>query len=146
MVSQASGPEKDPFAEADRGNTLFALVELEMLMKQRPNPKVLSYLGYCVAKEKRNVRKGVELCLAAINKESSNPIHYLNLGRIHLLSGDKDKAFSTFRKGLKMGRDKRIMRYLRAMGIRKSPVIASLARDHAINKLLGKIFSRLKLR
>ena len=50
---------------------------------------VESYLGYCIARERGQVREAVRLCQSALNAEPNNPAHYLNLGRVYLLAKDK---------------------------------------------------------
>ena len=40
--------------EARAGSSLIALMELERLVRTSTHPQILAWLGYCLAKEKRN--------------------------------------------------------------------------------------------
>ncbi len=130
----------------EHGNTLMALVHLEEAATLRATPTVNSYLAYCLAKERRQMQQAVQLCLEAIRQEPGNSIHALNLGRIYLLGGNKGRAIQTFRKGLKLGRNQQIIKEIKSLGLRKSPPLSSLDRDHPLNKFLGIAFSKLGFR
>jgi hypothetical protein len=78
--------------------------------------------------------------------EPAQAVHYLNLGRVHLAAGQKAAAIRTLRKGLRFGRSRSIIQELKKLGIRKAPVVASLPRDHPVNKHLGLLFKRLGVR
>ncbi|MEF9426925.1 MAG: tetratricopeptide repeat protein [Candidatus Mariimomonas ferrooxydans] len=72
---------------------------------------------------------------------------YLNLGRVYLRAGLKDRAVEVFREGLKIdNKNTEIIEELKALGLRKGVVIPSFLRKNVLNKYLGIIFSRLGLR
>ena len=127
----------------EEGNSLTALTCFEKACGLGSNPSYSSYFGFCVARERGQVQRGILLCKAALQKEPENPVHYLNLGRIHLAAGDKLEAIRVFREGLGHGPNREIIGLLDAIGTRKSPVIPSLGRDNPINKFLGKLLSKL---
>lgn len=131
---------------ADRGNTLVALLQLEEAANCSNTPLLNSYLGYCLARERRQFKQGVNLCREALHKEPGNSAHFLNLGRIYLEAGQKAHALKAFRQGLKVGRNPRIVKELERLGSRKPPVIASLARNHPFNYYLGLFLHRFGLR
>ena len=152
-------------AAIDKGDTLRGLMVLESAQTaDRFTPAVSSYLAYCVAKERGHVRRAVTLCQSAIAMEPDNPVHYLNLGRIHLLAADKPKAIATFWRGISRRAEAAmadagnwprtahrrehalIMDELRRLGIRKPPVFKSLRREHPLNKYSGKLLARVGLR
>lgn len=110
------------------------------------SPEMLSLMGYTIASEAGQFRKGIELCLKAISLNPHNSDHYLRLGRIYLLAGKKDLAIKVFRKGLKIRKDRNIMEELKQLGCRQSPPFESLPRDHVVNKVTGKLLNTLKLR
>ncbi|NTW88807.1 MAG: tetratricopeptide repeat protein [Desulfobulbaceae bacterium] len=110
------------------------------------SPEMMSLTGYSLAKEAGQFRKGIELCLKAIALNPHNSVHYLHLGRIYLLAQKKDLAIKTFRKGLKIRKDPKIMEELRLLGARRSPPFDSLPRSHVVNRVTGKILNTLKLR
>ena len=124
---------------AEQGQTLLALMELERLSEQSPSPALWSYLGYCLARERQQYRHGQGLCQQALQQDPSNTLHYLNLGRIYLLTGQKAKAIQIFRHGLKLGSDRRILGELKSLGLRRTPVFSSLQRSHLFNRFAGKL-------
>jgi Flp pilus assembly protein TadD len=132
-------------AAMDRGDTLTALLSLQDAAKVKTTPALCSNLAYCLARERRQIQKGISLCTEALTVEPANPLHYLNLGRIHLLAGKKELAIGTFRQGLKMGKNRQIVAELKALGIRKGPPIPALSRSHPLNRYLGLILHRLGL-
>ena len=128
------------------GNVLAALACLERALKIWDDPGWYSCLGFCIAKERGHVTHGFELCHQAIKHEPENPVHYLYLGKIHLLAGNKIEALETLRQGMSKGSSPDIERLLVAIGTRKPPVLPFLSRDNMVNKYLGIILSRLGLR
>ncbi len=154
---------RNAIAAIDRGDTLQGLIALESSPSLRAIPVVSSYVAYCISKEKGQHRAALSLCQAAMSAEPRNPAHYLNLGRIYLLTGHKKKALETFRKGLSQepASDKHtsaespvararqqalILAELRGLGIRRRAPFPSLPRGHALNRLVGKMLARLHLR
>jgi len=150
-------------AVIDFGDTLQGLIALESARSLHDIPVVRSYLAYCMAKERGQYREAIRLCETSLATEPHNAAHYLNLGRIYLLTSQKGKALATFRRGLSKDaetgtsaaaesaeRQARhqalILGELRKMGIRRRAPIASLPREHPVNKVLGRILTRLQLR
>jgi tetratricopeptide (TPR) repeat protein len=135
--------------QALRNNsTLDALVYIERALKIEPdNQDCLSVFGFCIAKERGQLKEGIRLCENAVRSESKNAENYLNLGRLYQLAGIDQKAIHVFRKGLEIDRNNReIISELQALGLRKNPVISCLSRNNFINKYLGIIFSRIGIR
>lgn len=151
-------------AAIDWGDTLHGLIALESAPSLREIPVVNSYLAYCMAKERGQYREAIRRCEASLKVEPHNPAHYLNLGRVYLLTKQKAKALSTFRKGLSTdavtdkspaaespadGKAKQqalILAELRRLGIRKRPPFPSLPRQHPLNRVVGSLLSKLQLR
>jgi Flp pilus assembly protein TadD len=133
-------------AAMNRGDTLTALLSFQDAAKVKTTPVLCSSLAYCMARERRQIQKGISLCSEAMEVEPANPVHYLNLGQIYLLVDKKDAAIQTFRQGLKMGKSPRIVAELKKLGVRKGPVLPALDRSHPINRYLGLIFHRFGLR
>lgn len=131
---------------AEQGNTVLAMVHLEEAVKCEPSPVAYSYLGYCLAREQGQIHKAMNLCADAIRREPGNSVHYLNLGRIYLAAGQKPRAIQAWRKGLKLGRNPQIQTAIRQLGLRKSPPIAALARQHPVNKYLGLLLAKVGMR
>jgi tetratricopeptide (TPR) repeat protein len=133
-------------AAFDAGETAPALALLERALKEQAHPAWHSYLGYCIAKERGQVRRGIELCREALVVDAENPVHYLNLARIHLVTGKKGEALAVLREGMSVEENGEILALLNRLGTRKPPVLSFLSRDHFLNKILGRILSRLRLR
>lgn len=128
------------------GEFQAALAQLERVLKLEDDPLLHSYLGLCIAKERGQVKKGRELCLASLELEPQNPVHYLNLARVYQVAGDKKQALETLRKGMAAGGSSEIQALLARLGNRKPPPLRFLPRDHFLNKWLGIALSRLHLR
>ena len=129
-----------------KGNSPAALAHFEKAAQLAALPLHLSYLGYCVARERGQMKKGIALCQEALAQEPDQAAHFLNLGRIHLMTGNKLEAIRIFRAGLAHGLNQELVAELDALGTRKPPVIPMLHRNNVINKFLGKLLYRLGLR
>lgn len=132
--------------ELEAGNGPVALSFFEKAAALDVSPKITSFLGLCLAHERGQVQKGQTLCGDAITKEPTNPIHYLNLGKIYLLVSNRTEAIRVFRDGLRATHDERLVTALNDLGTRKPPVLPFLLRDHFLNKYLGKLLNKLGLR
>ena len=128
------------------GNILSALSYFEKASKIEDNPLISSYLAFCTAKERGQVQKAISLCNDAIKDDPENSFHYLNLGKIYLLEKEKEEAVNIFRQGLQYEKNQQIADELNKIGTRKPLIIPFLKRSNVINKYLGIILSRLKLR
>ncbi len=129
-----------------RRNSQAALVHFEKAAQLGAAPLHLSYLGYCIARERGQLKKGIALCQDALTQQPDLADHFLNLGRIHLMAGNKMEAIRIFREGLANGQNHEIIAELDALGTRKTPVIKFMHRNNPINKYLGKLFHWLGLR
>lgn len=144
---QAASREFDRACEClAADNPVAAIGHLEKALKGNDNPEWYSFLGYCIARERGQYRKGMELCRVSIAADIDNPLHYLNLAKIHLLSNNKLEAISVLREGLARGPNEEIETVLKVVGARKPPVLSFLDRDNPINKYLGLLLSKLGLR
>jgi tetratricopeptide (TPR) repeat protein len=128
------------------GNILSALSCFEKASKIEENPLISSYLAFCIAKERGQVQKAISLCNDAIKEDPENSFHYLNLGKIYLLEKKNEEAVNIFRQGLHYEENQHIADELNKIGTRKPLIIPFLKRSNVINKYLGIILSRLKLR
>jgi len=128
------------------GHILSALAYFEKADRIEKDPLTTSYLAFCIAKERGQVKNAVTLCKEAIQKDPENPIHYLNLGKVYLHYGDKEAAISVFREGMKHETHQLIVDELITLGKRKPPTIPFLSRGNPVNKYLGIILNKLKIR
>ena len=125
--------------ECDSGNTLGALIYLEKASRKGKTPLLNSYLAYCLAMEHENYREAIELGIGAVNEQSRNLVLYLNLAKVYILAGQRNNALKVLRQATKRGRDGRILRLIKNLGIRKKPVLPFLQRENLINIFLGKL-------
>lgn len=132
--------------ELDQNNVLGALVCLERALCIRDDPHWYSRLGFCIAKQRGQLTRAFELCRTAIEHDPDNHLHYLYLGKVHLLAGNTYEALQTFRQSKLKGGSPELERVLGQIGIRKTPVISFLSRSNLLNKYLGIIFDRFGLR
>ena len=127
-------------------NRLAALACFDKAFVIGKSPELLSYLSYCIATERGQIYEALKLCNEALSQEPDNPVHYLNLGRIYLHAGKKEEALLTLRKGLSFGENQAIRSILEKIGTRGKPVIPFLSRNSFLNKYIGLLLYRLKLR
>jgi tetratricopeptide (TPR) repeat protein len=132
--------------ELEAGNVLAALARLEAALKLWDNPDWHPCLGYCIAKERGHVTKGLELCQAAVERQPDWPEHYYYLARVLLVAKRKPEAIQALRQGLSHGEHHLIKRLLDELGSRRAPVFPWLHRDNPCNKYLGMLLSRIGLR
>ncbi len=124
----------------------LALSLFEKARIKAKDPLYLSSKALCVAKVRKAFKEAIYLCRDALDIEPANPVHYLHLGRIMLLAGQKRKAIATFREGLKHGGNPEIIAEMEKLGSRKDPVFKFLDRSHPLNKISGLMLSKMGLR
>jgi|MudIll2142460700_1097286.scaffolds.fasta_scaffold121726_2 tetratricopeptide (TPR) repeat protein len=128
------------------GHLYLALVCFEQAIQLERSPLCCSYLAFCLAKARGQFAEAVNLCEEALSKDPGNYVHYLKLGRVHLLAGQREKAINVFRQGLQFDGADEIVRELVSLGTRKQPVIKSLNREHPLNKICGIMMKKLGYR
>lgn len=132
--------------ELDQNNVLAALACLERALGIWDDPLWHSRFAYCIAKQRGHLTKAFQLCRNSLEHDPDNPLHYLYLGKVHLVAGNTHEALLAFRQGMTHGGSPELERMLEGIGTRKAPVIPFLSRDNLLNKYLGIIFSRFGLR
>lgn len=132
--------------ELEGGNVLAALARVEAALKLCDNPDWYPCLGYCIAKERGHVTRGLELCQAAIERQPDRGEHYYYLARVLLVAKRKPEAIQALRQGLSHNEHRLIKQLLDELGTRKKPVLPWLHRDNPINKYLGLFLKRIGLR
>jgi tetratricopeptide (TPR) repeat protein len=110
----------------------------------RPGTKLpsvfYSYLGFGMARYEKRFEDGEKLCQRAIEIEFFEPENYVNLARIYGLRGQRKQAVDALRKGLQIDASHQQLRdMMLELGVRKKPVLSFLARDHLVNRMLGRI-------
>ena len=127
-------------------NSLAALTNFEKAYNLKKTPLIQSYMGLCIALERGKITEAIALCNEALAKENDNPVHYLNLGRVYIKAGRKDEAIDICRKGLSFGDNAEIRKMLDVLGIRRKPVLPFLPRGHFLNKYIGLLLYKARLR
>ncbi len=125
-----------------QGNTAQALDYFTKGIAIERNPLYLSSLAFCLAKQKKEFAKAISLCKEAVKHDPKNVVHFLQLGKIHLLEGKKNDAIRIFRLGLRIEKDPTLVRELNRLGCRTNPVIPFMARSNPLNKYLGKLLKK----
>ncbi len=123
-----------------------ALECLEKAVAMERDPLYCSHLAICLAKENGEFKKAISLCNEALKRDPKNPVHFLNLGRVHLMASQKKDALRIFRMGLRYGENREIIAELKKFGRRRPPFISFLSRENIINKILGKITYKMGIR
>jgi tetratricopeptide (TPR) repeat protein len=145
-----NSPTEIPFEEGlkalNAGRTGEALDCFAKAVAEEQTPRAVSYLAYCRAKTEGKFKESIALCMEAIKEEPKNSELYLNLGRVHLLAGQRKSAIRAFDLGLRHGRSPQIENELALIGRRKAPPLPFLSRNNPLNKLLGKFLKKLGLR
>lgn len=128
-----------------------ALALITAYMAEHPeDPFVLTYYGTLKALVDKDAAAGVAACTRAIiNLQRSLPFgieffyptFYLNLGRAHMVAGNKKDAVAAFNSGLKYdGQNPELLGEMKKVGgIRRAAPIAFLPRSNPINKYLGRL-------
>ncbi len=107
------------------------------------NPFYLSYFGMLQARVERKWAKGEELCETAVRMRREEPQLYLNLADVYAVAGRREDAIEALNRGIKNARrDPRLQSALNKLAIRRPPVLPFLARQHFLNRNLGKLRHR----
>ncbi len=132
--------------ELEKTHYASALAELEKIPLFARTPTALSAYALCLAEVQGNYKTAANICHEAIKKEPKNAEHYYRQGRILLLAGRKKDAIWVLRMGLRQGNHKGIVDCLGWLGVRRPPPIQFLDRGNPLNKYLGLLLTRMKLR
>ncbi len=109
------------------------------------DPKHLSYGGLLVATEEGDVKTGLAWCERAIELAFYDPQMYINLARLHELTGWKTQAAQVLRKGLRIEPgNKRLLAEINRVNPRDPNPVPALPRNHPVNRCLGKLRSELQ--
>jgi tetratricopeptide (TPR) repeat protein len=127
-------------------NSLGALACFEKAYDLEHAVRIRSYLGYCIAVQRGQIGEALRLCTSAVREEPENPEHYLNIARVYLAAKRREEAIAALRTGLSLEDNADIKILLDDLGIRKKRVLPFLPRHHFLNKYLGLILHRFRLR
>jgi Flp pilus assembly protein TadD len=122
----------------DKAEELLA----EALRISSENPLYLSYSGLCIGM-RGDLVEAQKLCSKAAKLSPHSPIILVNLGRIMLEQGYRKEARDFFSRAYALDNTSSPAALeLSGMGVRRQPVIRSLARSHPVNQMLGRMRHR----
>ena len=81
--------------DLDRAEAIFK----QILAFHGTEPNALHFLG-CIYKERGQLQLAIDFIKKSIRVDASNPLCFLNLGKIFFLDGQYQEAFSCFRESL----------------------------------------------
>ncbi len=126
------------------------LVDLAFLAEQGTQGDVpalcYSYLGYGLAHQRGQIKRGLRLCRHAVKLEFFQPECYVNLARTALLSDRyRRKAANAILDGLEIDPEHpELLELQRQLGARRPRMIPFLARGNPVNQILGWIRHQLR--
>ncbi len=131
-----------------QGNCLDALKCAERAMHHEPrNPAYVSLFGLLIARERGQLKRGLELAEKAVEDGGFDPDLCLNVASIYLKAERRADALRWIEAGLERSPGHAGLEQERSvLGVRRPPVLRFLPRSHPLNKLLGLVGSRLGLR
>ncbi|HEX9756700.1 MAG TPA: tetratricopeptide repeat protein [Nitrospiria bacterium] len=104
---------------------------------------LISFYGYTLAYVQGEIEEGLQLCRKVVSRGEPKGDHFLNLGRVYLLRGQKPKAIKTFYQGLQMEpRHTGILVELKRLGKRRRPLLSLFSRHHFLNRYFGVILRK----
>lgn len=129
--------------EAGHGHEGFEHLSRAYLVDPQ-NARFRSSYALALALVRGQFLGAVELARAAVRQEFYNPDLYLNLARIYLAFDFKADAIRFLRRGLMVDPENDLVqKKLGELGIRRRPPIRFLPRNHAVNRLLGRMQARV---
>ena len=110
------------------------------------SPSSLSLLGAIITKSGGNLKKAEKFCKEAIELESNNSDHYLNLAEVYVKRKWQSKAVEVLRTGIELDpENSEIVKLLNQLCTRKKTPIPFLNRSNPINKFIGKLFANYRM-
>ena len=107
-----------------------------------------SYLGYGLAHQSGQIKKGLRLCRHAIKLEFFQPENYVNLARTALLANRyRHQAAMAVLDGLRIDPgNPELLELQKQLGARLPPALRFLSRQNLLNRILGWIRHQLRRR
>jgi len=106
--------------------------------------RYLSWLGLATSAAWGVTPLAIRACEAAAARDIMSVEMQINLGRIYLLAGRRGDAIDAFDRGLRLAPRHPALKAARAAAERRAPpAIPLLRRGHPLNRMIGRIRSRL---
>lgn len=107
---------------------------------QALSPLGLSFLGLGWLRLRRQGREGLAICEQAARRDFYEPEILLNLAEAYLAANQRGRAAGAVARGLKIDPDhQQLLELMQRLGPRRPPIFSSLPRQHALNRVAGKI-------
>jgi hypothetical protein len=128
-----------------RGYAREALPFLQRAYSQAPTvPEATSWYGLALALASTERERGLLLCQTAANDGGQQLELRINLALAKVACGERKDAWVMLRRlEAEAPEDPRVVRQLKRLGFRKSPVLTFLPRTHPVNRTLGRWRQRL---
>ena len=125
-----------------------ALVKLRHAFESdKRNPYYISFLGLSIARAEQKWDEASELCETALQLNRKEIKFHLNLVEVLVLAGQRDKALDRIHSASRLfGNDARLKRVRSKLEKRRAPLLPFLARNHFLNRELGKLLHRISKR
>ncbi len=132
---------REGLARLRDGDAAAALELLRQAAKRDPeNPYYISYFGLGLGHAEGMWGEAERLCHRAVCRGRRQAQLYLNLAEVYTASGRRQAASDTLALGLHyMPHDVRLQEEFCKLIMRRVPVLRSLPRSHAANRVLGKL-------
>jgi tetratricopeptide (TPR) repeat protein len=105
----------------------------------RLDMRYLSYYGLSLARAGLSGQIALQACKTAVFKQNNDPLLFLNLGRVYILTGKLTRALEAFEKGLRLAPDHKMLKdELAKIDRRLKPAIPFLDRSHPVNRWIGR--------
>lgn len=118
----------------------------EQALALEESPEASSDYAYCLVKSGGDSHVAQTLAETALQRDPENVRMHMNVGRIQILAGAKEKGLDTLRRGVQLGGGEEFLSELERCGKRSEPAISSLPRNHPLNRYLGMLLNRMNLR
>jgi predicted Zn-dependent protease len=117
--------------------------DLEAVLRAEPEHVLaMSFYGLCLA-NLGDVRQGIQLCSQAVDRQPTEVLPQVNLGKVLRLAGNNQAAHRAFVHAWQVDHHHAApAAELARMGIRRPPVVPFLPRHHWCNRGLGKLRAR----
>ena len=118
----------------------------EQALTTEDSAETRSELAFSIAKSGGDCQAALHLAEKALQDDPENVHLHLQVGRVQILAGDKEKGLQTLRKGLQLGGGPEFLAELQKFGTRTPPPLRSLPRSHPLNRYLGLMLHRMGMR
>jgi Flp pilus assembly protein TadD len=131
--------------QLEEGRIRDAELTLRLALAKAPaDPRCRALLAICLTTERGKLATAEKLARSVVSQDPDDAVAHYALGRVLLEAGQRRQAFREFSRAKALaGSDPSLRASVGRQDPRRSPVIASLPRDHFLNVVLGRLFRRL---